>query len=632
MDRVANRSHRRHHAVRISAVDLVAVRIPLERPYRLSRGEVQSFKNVVVRLHGDDGLTGLGECDVLSVAGDIEDAFLRLGRIAPRLIGMDSLDVEAVVAACEPDVQPDLGIVAAYDLAAWDLNGRQLGLPVCRLLGGRLQDTLPVDYTLGQGTPESMAERARAMVDEGGFRGFCVKVGGGESLDDDLRRVEAVRTAIGPGPMLRADANGAYDVDTATRLLEALEPFNLEFIEQPLPARDLEGLRLLAGRVGVPISVDEGLRTPADAIALVQTGAVSVLNIKVSKCGGLLLSKRIAAVAEAAGIPWICGGGLAFEIVRQASRHFVAATPRLSEFHHEGPGPASQGLIADVVEPIVTYRDVKTAGGRVRVSAGPGLGVTEDTAALSRYGEESVSVPRQTGLSRARRGEALRGPVAPLELKPVAAWRADLRAAFHEFGRLEQYARGSFVYLEGERADAAYLLEAGRLESAAGGSSGRDISHTIHEAGDPFGFGELILRVPRSHSARVLEEASVWRLPERDLLSLLGGRPQLVVALMASALDHYLRHESVRASASGGSSRRRVAAVLKYLATPGSDPTGGRRALRLSHEEIARLSDLSRQTVTEVLDEFRTVGAVELRSREVVVVSEEVIERILGPH
>jgi len=357
----------------------------------LSRGAVTLFKNVLVRLHAVDGTVGLGECDVLSVAGDIDAAYLRLQQGAARLVGVDPFDIEAVLDRLEPDTQPDLGVVAAFDIACWDLAGKLTGLPAYKLLGGEVQSRIPVDFTLGQDESEAMGRRAARMLEEGGFGGFCIKVGGHGEVADDVAKVRAVRAALGAGPTLRLDANGAFSVESAARLLSECEPFEVEFIEQPLPAGDLAGLERLARLTSIPISIDEGLRTLADAFRLAATGAVGVFNIKLPRCGGIHLGKKIAAVAEAAGIAWICGGGLAFEVVRQASRHFAVSTPARSgpRYHHEGPGTASQGLVADVVRPVVGYRDVRRQGGCVGVTAAPGLGVEEDSAAVTRYAEPS---------------------------------------------------------------------------------------------------------------------------------------------------------------------------------------------------------------------------------------------------
>ena len=373
--------------MKIQSLGVVKVRVPLARPYVISRGAVHAFENILVRLHAEDGLVGLGECTVLSVVGDVDSAARRLReQVAPRLVGLDSFDVEAIVQSLEPASWPDLGPVAAIDFALWDLNGKALGRPAYQLLGGLVNPRVPVDYTLGEEPPETMARRALEMVEQGGFRAFCVKVGGQSSLDEDVARVRAVRQALGPQARIRADANGGFDADGAIALLRAVEPYGLEFIEQPVPRGDFEGLRRVAAAVQTLISVDESLQQLSDAYALAQTGAVKVFNIKVPKCGGLLLSRKIAAVAEAAGIACICGGALALEVIRQASRHFVAGTYLgRHDYAHEGPGPASQALVGNLTRRVIGYEDVRRWQGQVEIDAEPGLGVEEDIESVRRF-------------------------------------------------------------------------------------------------------------------------------------------------------------------------------------------------------------------------------------------------------
>ena len=153
-----------------------------------------------------------------------------------------------------------------------------------------------------------------------------------------------------------------------------------------MPRGDFTGLKEIAAAVDIPISVDEGLRHLSDAFALAETRAVKVFNIKVPKCGGLHLSKKIAAVAKSAGIACICGGATALEVIRQASRHFTASTALDSGgLSHEGPGPASQALIGNITKRVVTYDDVRQFQGHVLVTDEPGLGVEEDVDAVARY-------------------------------------------------------------------------------------------------------------------------------------------------------------------------------------------------------------------------------------------------------
>ena len=373
--------------MKITKLDVVRVSVPLSRPYVISRGPTYAFQNVLARLHGEDGVAGLGECAVLSVVGDADEGARRLrDEIAPQVVGMDSLDVETILERIGAARWPgDLGPIAALDNALWDLNGKALGLPAYKLLGGELRRRMPVDYTLGEDEPEAMGHRAVEMAEVGGFRAFCVKVAGG-SVELDVARFRAVREALGPAARIRADANGGYDVETAVAFLRAVERYDLEFLEQPVRRDDLAGLKQVYAATRAAISVDESLWTVQDAYALAETGAVEVFNIKIPKCGGIYLSRKIAAVAEAAGIATICGGALALEVARQASRHFVAGT-WLGEhdYAHEGPGPASQALVGNVTRRVIGYEDVRRWGGYVEIDDAPGLGLEEDAEAVRRF-------------------------------------------------------------------------------------------------------------------------------------------------------------------------------------------------------------------------------------------------------
>jgi L-alanine-DL-glutamate epimerase-like enolase superfamily enzyme len=373
--------------MKITKLDVVRVSVPLGRPYVISRGPTYAFQNVLARLRGENGLVGLGECAVLSVVGDADEGATRLREeIGPRVVGMDSLDIEAILERIDAaSWQGDLGPIAALDNALWDLNGKTLGLPAYKLLGGELHRRMPVDYTLGEEAPDAMGRRAVEMAEVGGFRAFCVKVGGG-SVELDIARFKAVREALGSEARIRADANAGYDVETAIAFLRAVEPHDLEFLEQPVRRGDLDGLKKVWAATGAAISVDESLWTLQDAYALAETGAVSVFNIKIPKCGGLYLSRKIAAVAEAAGIACICGGALALEVARQASRHFVAGTRiGLHDYAHEGPGPASQALTGNVTRRVIGYEDVRRWGGYVETDEAPGLGLDEDVESVQRF-------------------------------------------------------------------------------------------------------------------------------------------------------------------------------------------------------------------------------------------------------
>ena len=227
-----------------------------------------------------------------------------------------------------------------------------------------------------------MAMVAREMW-QAGFRGVVVKVPA-ESVPEDVARVRAVRRALPDGCTVRADCNGGYAREDAVSFLKGIRELGIEFVEQPVAGEDVEGMRLCRD-VGVAISADESLTTPADALALARARACDVLNIKIPKVGGLLLAKRIAAIGAAAELPIVVGGRTTLELSRCASRHFAASTAGAVGRAHEGPGPASQALSDDVVTHRTTRTVVGERNGRVPTDDGVGLGATVVWEKVQRY-------------------------------------------------------------------------------------------------------------------------------------------------------------------------------------------------------------------------------------------------------
>lgn len=369
----------------IKSIDCYRVRIPLAGVYTFSRGSTQYAENIIIRVNDANGMSGLGECCVRAVTGDLDKAEEELKKkIIPAVLGMDSLDLETIIKKLNPESFTDLGPLAGIELALWDLNGKNLGVPVYELLGGRYQPEFPVSFTLGHDRPQKMLENAHKMF-AFGYRTFVVKTEM-QSLPEDIEIVRLIRREFGTEVRLKIDANAGYSVDEAIEVCRALEPYDLDYIEQPIVPGDMDGLRKLAESTEIPICIDEDLQQLSDAYRLIGSGAVSFFNIKPPQCGGLWLAKKMAAVAESAGIRCICGGRLAFETIRQASRHLVACTPAMcNDIAHEGPGPASQGLKEAITEKMIGYSDVKQNYGRVSVSSQPGLGVELKESSLSRY-------------------------------------------------------------------------------------------------------------------------------------------------------------------------------------------------------------------------------------------------------
>lgn len=361
--------------MRIAKMEAVHVRVPLDSPYVYSRGKMTAFESAIVRISTDGGIVGYGESAPLfrSPVADAAAVTKILNEtIAVDLIGRDPFDIEMLVDHVLRLGEGNVDVVAGVDLALWDIVGKALEQPVYRLMGGLCQDPIAVDYTLSAMAPEDMAAAA-AKVHQEGFQGVVVKITG-KQLDEDVQRVRRVRETLPATCTVRTDLNGGYGKDDAIEFIKKIADMDIELVEQPVPPGDVEALKACRGH-GLPINIDESLKTPQDAIQMVSAKACDMMNIKIANVGGLLLAKRMAAIAAAAGLPVVVGGRTSLELSRCASRHFAASTPGAMGRKHEGPGPASQALSDDVVARRTTRQMAAGEKGHVWVEQSPGLGV-----------------------------------------------------------------------------------------------------------------------------------------------------------------------------------------------------------------------------------------------------------------
>jgi muconate cycloisomerase len=264
---------------------------------------------------------------------------------------------------------------APIDVAAHDLLGKALDVPVYQLLGGRLRDRVPMIWPIGGGSPEANAAEATAAVD-GGYRSLHIKLGA-LAPETDVARVGAIRAAVGPDIPLMLDVNQGWDRTTALRTIPQLVAFNLSMIEQPIKAWDREGMALLQSKFSTPISADESLHSTRDAMDLVRSGGARVFSLKTGKLGGLLRTRQVAAVAEAAGIPCFVNSMIEMGISVAASLHLAATVPNLVDHGH--------ALMSNlrITEDILVEGSFKYDGRDILVPpGGAGLGVEIDEAKL----------------------------------------------------------------------------------------------------------------------------------------------------------------------------------------------------------------------------------------------------------
>ena len=366
--------------MKLAELRVVRADIPVRRPHKMSFTTLETVNFVFVRAETSDRLVGWGEAACLggptwseesaeSVAATIERY------LAPWLVGRDPIDVEALRLEMARRVQGNAFARAAVEMALWDLAGRSLGVPVYRLLGGRVRDRVPLSWSLAVADPQAEVAEARERIALG-HRIFKIKTGAAP-LPDDVERVRRLRAAVGPAVSLRVDANQGWDRPTALQAVRALEPCALDFVEQPVPRWDLEGLAFVAERAPMPIMADEACCTDHDALALARRGAVSIVSLKLTKSGGLLGSLAIARVAAAAGMGCYVGCMIETSLGTAAYLHLALAAAPVT-WGCELFGPLL--LAGDV-----TRRPVQYADGCILGLDGPGWGVDVDEAALARW-------------------------------------------------------------------------------------------------------------------------------------------------------------------------------------------------------------------------------------------------------
>jgi len=311
----------------IQQIETYSVKLSYKEPFRIAPGASTESHNIVVKIVTDYGVVGWGESSPAQrVTGEtVETVITTLDRIAPKLIGMCPLRIEQNVEVTDSIVKGNPAAKAAIDIALHDILGKTARKPLFMLMGGYRTEVL-TDITLGIKSPKEMAKDAVKAVKKG-FKALKIKVGVNPA--EDVERVRLIREAVGSNIQLRIDANQGWTPKSAIEALNKMEKFEIQFAEQPVPAENLKGLVKVRKNSPIPIMADESVHSPEDALRLIQAEAVDLINIKLMKSGGILKGRKIAAIAEAAGIPCMIGCMGESEIGIAAGTHLAAAVKNI---------------------------------------------------------------------------------------------------------------------------------------------------------------------------------------------------------------------------------------------------------------------------------------------------------------
>lgn len=310
----------------IAAVRTHRITAPLHTPFVTALRSATTVESLVVEVVDTDGRCGFGEApQVWQVTGaSVEGSRACVEQVLkPLLTGRDPDDLNARCAEVHRAVAGNEAARGAVDTALHDLAARRLGVPLVRLLGGTSL-RVPTDVTLAAGDAVVMADAARRRSAEG-FTVLKLKVG--TDATGDLDRVRAVRAAAGPGVRIRLDANQGWTPREAVRTIRAMEDagLDLELVEQPVPAWDLEGLAWVSDRVQVPILADEAVFGVRDLVKVISRRAADLVNVKTAKCGGLSAARTLLELAAANGVGTVVGSMMETQVGVGAAAALAAA-------------------------------------------------------------------------------------------------------------------------------------------------------------------------------------------------------------------------------------------------------------------------------------------------------------------
>lgn len=365
------------------------VDVPTIRPHRLAMTTMKAQTLVIVEVRCSDGSVGVGEGTTIGGLSygveSPEGIKLTIDTyIAPVLCGLDANSVAAAMAAVGAVVVGNHFAKCAVEAALWDALGKRLGLPVSELLGGRVRDDLEVAWTLASGdTAQDIAE-AEMMLDLRRHRIFKLKIGRRE-VEDDVRHVAAIKSALGDRASVRVDVNQAWSETKAVPGIAALEDAGVDLVEQPTSRAHRGVMARLTRRSRVAIMADEALQGPEDAFDLARQRAASVFALKIAQSGGLLASLQVAAIARAAGIGLYGGTMLEGGVGTAASAQVFATLPTI-EWGTELFGPLL--LTEEILSNPLEYKDF-----RLKIPGLPGLGVSLDEAKVKRF-RRDLEAPR----------------------------------------------------------------------------------------------------------------------------------------------------------------------------------------------------------------------------------------------
>lgn len=359
--------------MKIQAMNVYQIDLPLhEGSYSWADGKkVNVFDSTVVEVITDEGVTGYGEVCPLGPAylpAYAEGVRTGIYRIAPQLIGLNPMQPTRINRAMDQAMRGHNYVKSAIDIACWDILGQAAALPICHLLGGRFGEDFALYRAISQDSPAAMAQSVARYLDEG-YTKFQLKVGG--QVSEDIDRIQACHEEIRTGDTLVADANTGWLSHEALRVCAAVRDLDI-YIEQPCPS--YEECLAVRRHIDHPLVLDECIDGMGPLLQGIADRAMDVVNIKISKVGGLTKAGRLRDVCMSMGIGMTIEDSWGGDIATTAIAHLAHSTPEewlfsVTDFN---------SYVTVSVAPDAPQRH----RGRLAAPEGSGLGITPDRSVL----------------------------------------------------------------------------------------------------------------------------------------------------------------------------------------------------------------------------------------------------------
>ena len=367
--------------MKITGLELFHISIPFAKPYHLSKkyGTRYDAESVILKVHTDEGIVGLGEADPLNPFSDETPATVMAvtrDMIAPHLIGQNPIRISALESHLDMLVHGNLLARGAVNMALFDISGKSYNLPAHMLLGGLYQDKLPLLSPIGSGTPDQDANSIQKLIEDG-YKTVMLKMGA-LPIEDEIQRMIAVEKKFGDRIKIIVDANQGWTLAETLEFIDGISGSRPVLLEQPIERDDVEGLKRIRSRAPCPLSADEGLASIREAATLIREQAVDAFSIKVSKNGGLSKSKRIAEMAHAFGLKVLMNSMFDFGITQAASLQLGCVLPNLLDMGH------AYMSVLRMSDDITDFAK-NISRSVVTVPSQPGLGVALNEDKLKKY-------------------------------------------------------------------------------------------------------------------------------------------------------------------------------------------------------------------------------------------------------